>query len=357
MRTLATSPDNFEPILHLSGDGKVLAGVTVGSEKTVWVWDVPTGKEWARIPADPEFALCLAISPDNQFLAVAEGTCLRPDSRVLHAHIRLCDTATGKEVRHFGDTLRGYSSAAFSADGQTLATADEENVIRLWETATGGERLRLAGHAGPVGGLLFAENDRTLLSTSTDTTALAWDLTGLRGRTQAADGKRPVRDLQGLWKVLADPDAAAAYRAIWAMTAAPRETVAFLRERPRRVEPPEEKEVARWLRDLDSPDFVTRQQASEELAKFGGLVEPALRKALSGQPSLETRRRIQQLLEQLAGGPSGAELRMLRAVEVLEHIGTPEARALLESLAGGATGARLTRTAEVALRRLDASRR
>ena len=111
------------------------------------------------------------------------------------------------------------------------------------------------------------------------------------------------------------------------------------------------------MRDLDSPDFVTRQQASEELAKFGGLVEAALRKALSGQPSLETRRCIQQLLEQLAGGPSGAELRMLRAVEVLEHIGTPEARALLESLAGGAAGARLTQTAEVALRRLDASRR
>jgi hypothetical protein len=321
------------------------------------VWEVPTGKERARIPANPEFGLSLAISPDHQLLAVADGPRLQQDSRDMHPHIRLCDIATGKEVCRFGRTLRGYSSVAFSADGQTLATADEANEIRLWEVATGGQRLRLSGHAGPVGGLLFAGNDRTLLSTSTDTTALAWDLTGLRRRTQAADGKRPVRDLRGLWKVLADPDAAAAYRAIWDMTAAPRETVAFLRERPRRVEPPEEKEVARWLRDLDSPDFVTRQQASEELAKFGGLVEPALRKALSGQPPLETRRRIRQLLEQLAGGPSGAELRMLRAVEVLEHIGTPEARALLESLAGGAAGARLAQTAGVALRRLDASRR
>jgi WD40 repeat protein len=357
LRTLARNPDGFEQVLQLSPDGKVLAGMTSGREQSVYLWDAATGKELGRIPASPDFVQCLAFSPDNQLLALADGSRRQPDSRVLHAHIHLHDITTGKEERRLGSTLRGYGSVAFSADGSTLVTADEENQVRLWEVATGGERLRLAGHAGQVGGLLFADDGRTLISTSSDTTALVWDLTGLRGHARAADGKRPSGDLQGLWNTLADPDAAAAYRALWDLTAAPREAVAFLREHVRRVEPPEEKKIARWVRDLDSPEFATRERASEELAKLEGLAEPALRKALSGQPSPEMRRRIGQLLEQLTAISSGVDLRLLRVVEAVEHIGTLEARELLESLARGAPGARLTRAAQAALRRLDAARR
>jgi hypothetical protein len=46
-------------------------------------------------------------------------------------------------------------------------------------------------------------------------------------------------------------------------------------------------------------------------------------------------RRVGQLLEQLETLPV-AQLQILRAVEVLEHIGTPAAKALLERLVTGA---------------------
>jgi hypothetical protein len=46
-------------------------------------------------------------------------------------------------------------------------------------------------------------------------------------------------------------------------------------------------------------------------------------------------------------------LQALRAVAVLEDIGTPTARRLLEDLANGASEARLTREAKASLQRLD----
>lgn len=49
---------------------------------------------------------------------------------------------------------------------------------------------------------------------------------------------------------------------------------------------------------------------------------------------------------------SPENLRRIRAIEVLEHIGTADARAVLQSLAKGAAESRSTQEAKTALERL-----
>src|SRR5205823_6370475 len=119
------------------------------------------------------------------------------------------------------------------------------------------------------------------------------------------------------------------------------------------VEAADGKRLARLLDDLDAEDFEKREAASQELARLEEIAGPALRAALKGDPPAETKRRLRELLDKLdRRAPSPEALRHLRAVEALEHSGTPEARRLLEALAAGAPEARLTQESKAALRRL-----
>ena len=93
---------------------------------------------------------------------------------------------------------------------------------------------------------------------------------------------------------------------------------------------------------LGSDAFVVRTKADQTLQKLGTAAEPDLRKALQGT-SLESRRRIEVLLDRIVNHDLTAEeLRHARAVEVLQTIASPEARALLTRWAGGDASAILS---------------
>jgi hypothetical protein len=111
--------------------------------------------------------------------------------------------------------------------------------------------------------------------------------------------------------------------------------------------------LARLIADLDADSFDAREKASEELGKLGQVAEPALRGILEGKPSLEVRRRAEQLLARLGGNETTPDsLRIIRAVEALELLGTPLARRVLADLARGEAETPLTREANATLKRL-----
>jgi hypothetical protein len=128
--------------------------------------------------------------------------------------------------------------------------------------------------------------------------------------------------------------------------------VPFLLDRLKPITVSDAGKIQRWIADLDSGQFSVRQAAAKELEKLGGQADGPIRKALLGTPSLESRRRLEQVLETVHGVPVRTTLRDLRAVMVLEKIGSPEAMKILERLARGAPGARQTYEARESLERL-----
>src|SRR5262249_57086220 len=92
------------------------------------------------------------------------------------------------------------------------------------------------------------------------------------------------------------------------------------------------------------------EKATEALAAAGESVRPALVAEQARTPSPEAARRLADLIARL-DAPSPARWRFVRAVEAVEGLGTPEAKALLEAWAGGSCGATLAAEAKGALRR------
>jgi WD40 repeat protein len=324
--------------LVFSLDGKVLiSGSADRANPVIYFWDTATGKELRHLDQQ---ASRFALTPDGKTLATAGW-----DKRV-----HLWDVTTGKETAQIQASA---GAVAFSPGGRTLAYGGTDGVIHVWEVAAGRERCRFSGHqsggdergtfAAGVAALTFTPDGRTLISGGGDTTLVLWDVLGVQGRTP-----QPTADL---WAALADD--AKAGPALGGLIAAPAETVSFLKGRLEPVASCDPQRVARLIADLDNDDFAIREWATEELTKLGEPAAPALRKALAGRPPAEVEQRLKQILQGLEGGLTPEQLRETRAVEALEHIGTPEARRLLEALAKGAPEARLTREAAASLKRLD----
>ena len=123
-------------------------------------------------------------------------------------------------------------------------------------------------------------------------------------------------------------EAGAAFEAIRALAAAPTDALPYLRQTVRQPSIAEG-DLRPLIRDLGSPDFATRERATEALRKAASMWEPVLRAARDATDSPEVQRRLDTALA-AAGRLSGDALRAVRAIEALEWSGTTEAIRLLE---------------------------
>lgn len=347
--------------MAFSADSRTL--VVWDGNQIVTVWDAATGKKRRQFTPPPDvasnnpgLAYQAMLSPDGKLLAFALQT---PDPKTSNMKITplIVDTSTGKEVRRFkaDEVELGFLWSAFSPDSKSLALINwRDNAISLTEVATGRERHRFAAYTGHIFSLAFSADGKMLISGSDDTTALVWDLTGRLTMGSKFGAALSAADLESHWKTLAGEDAPAAFRAIQTLAADPVRSIPDLRKRLHPVAIVEDKRLRQWIADLDNDQLAVREKATSELEKVGAAALHAMQKALADKPSLETRRRLEPLIEKQQReewSSSPANLRSRRAVEVLERAGTPEAKEVLTILANGAPGAWQTQDAKAALER------
>lgn len=317
----------------------------------VTVWDVAAKKELRRFGcADKKTVVNLALSADGRFLAMADYD-YAVDNSQYDGLIQLYDVARGTSLPPVKTRMKTWlmpAVMAFSPDGKTLATANQEQrKIFLWEVRTGTYRDELEAHTGSIVALAFSPDSCRLASASRDATVLIWDVAAkltAHGSPRLSPAQLAIR-----WNDLTAEDEAIAFSAITRLARTPDQALPFIAKYMPPVAAVDGRRLEALVKDLDSARFEVRDRATKDLAEIGAAAEWPLRQAIAANPSLEVRRRAEQLLQRL-DGPE--KLRQARAVEVLERIGNADARKLLETLANGAPGAALTQDAKESLARL-----
>jgi len=349
-------------------DGKTLA-VATNPDGVIRLLDLAKGNECRQLrprpySGDPNR---MAFSPDGTLVAVFSGYDVisrqdpqtgRPVRRKT-AEVSIWDTRDGKLVRRFsweGDfsgknsfkQAFGAQALKFTADGRCLIVADGDTWVRLWEVASGKQRYRVEEF---ISELSVANGCRLFAGVVRYKEVVVWD-TALALAPPLA---KALPEADSVWAGLSNADTAAAFTLMRDLMAAPRRAVVLLDKRLVAVPIVEGGVLDRLLHELDDDSFEVREAASRRLADLGEIARTATVRAIAAKPapSAEASRRMRELLGLLERPPDGQQLRLLRAVEVLECIGAPEARRVLNRLARGEPQAPLTRDASAALERFD----
>lgn len=313
-------------------DGRAMA-VRSTSIRIVDAVTWQTIREFDRLPGTWHDSK-VAISPDGRMLATALPDRSREPGSDLCV-IALWEVFSGKLL----GTLQGHEtpvcSFAFSPLPMVLASGGWDGTVRLWDIASGREIARFQGHQGGVLSLGFSPDGKLLASGGSDTTILIWDVPALLPVKKAATPLSD-HDLAKLWADLLSDSGSTSYRAMATLVTSPQQTVPFLQKKLGNLRPASAL-VKEFVSDLDSERFDLRQKAMVELTAFGPAVLPMLRKLLNEKPSPEVRRRLELILAKLdslgEGSPSLQHFRGIRAIQILEYIGSSQARQVLDDLA------------------------
>lgn len=205
--------------LAFAPDGQVL--LSGGRDGAVKTWNLGQPQE-QTLPVEMERVQTLALAPDQSWLAAGNGAALRlwplsspeksiliaahqetiaaltfaPDSKHLATAsedqtVKLWDLAT-QQAQILLSGVGEMLAVAYSPDGKLLAagglgtdqpidqTEGQDRVVWLWDAATGRELGRLREHKDRIQALAFSPDSRSLATASRGGVVILWDMQTLR---------------------------------------------------------------------------------------------------------------------------------------------------------------------------------
>lgn len=154
--------------LVFSADGKILAAG--GFNKTIALYDVPTGKLLRIIEGHTGRVTCLSFSPDGKLLASGSDD----------GSIRFWDPATGKDagvmegVHSHGSHGHGTTTLGFFPDGKSIFSTGYDPTVHTWSVENHSEIHDFNGHSDCCFAALSADG-KLLATGSQDGSSQVWD--------------------------------------------------------------------------------------------------------------------------------------------------------------------------------------
>jgi energy-coupling factor transporter ATP-binding protein EcfA2 len=327
--------------------GQQFVAVTCHEDVEAWLqpdWVYRPAENWVR------GAICFWDAQTGQLILRTTGTELAEsalhhftsDSRSVlglspgekqGAKLKLYECRTGKARMTLTTELGQYGAVAISKDSRWVAWINGSNHIDIFDM-TGGKVAATIKQTEAMNRLAFSPDGSMLASGGHSGTILLWDMKALV-KQEHDEPAWTDADKTALWNDLASTDAEKAFTAMMRLRRSPPQAVALLRERIQWADA--NKDIGKLIERLGSSDFKTRKQASEALEQLGERARPMLAKAAGQSTSLEHKRRCELLIDSL-GKPFSTPvgLRLLRSIEVLDGLRTPDAAALLRDIAAEA---------------------
>lgn len=365
-----------------SPDGSILVADWIDQKRFVRAWETKTGK---------------VMWTNTSLMPVSTTPVFSPDSKRVIVSGVILETASGELVKPI-DGIGSQAQIFYSPDGRQLVSQDFSSVhffhadsvkeLSRWKLPQGNRRLKLLNYPqdprsilvsfwqnvppdGPSSQVQFIElasmQPRLIYSVSRQRPLGLYAVSHDGTKMVASDtsfgiyfwnlfppavksgGALTAQETDKHWQTLCELPAQPAWQSMSVLISHPAITIGFMGEnlKPRSFE----RRASELIDDLNHKDFPRREQAEKELLSMGKEIEPYLRKAAQLN-SLEQSRRAKKLLETLPEFDL-QQLRNARAVEVLERIGTNDAKALLARLAKGPEDDSLTKEARQSLQRLS----